>query len=320
MNKVVTGCKSRKLTARKEMFKYSINMIKKLLIITSLLIVASCSLSIETFSNNLNSAVKGNDDPETIKQALPAYLVLIDSMIESDPEDEEALKASADLLNAYSGLININLELLDEDDGLYEYEKLKSQKSRVINKSLNRISKSICLYNDQYCDLRKINYQELTELVKEADEEDISYLYSFSQSWVAWVQDNSEDWNATAQLPNIKLILETIIEMDETYERGSPHMYLGILNSLIPETLGGKPEKGKAYFESAIELSQNGNKMAKVLFAEYYARLVFNEELHNRLLKEVIEQENSIKEFTLINQLAEIKAKKLVDSGKEYFE
>lgn len=295
-------------------------MIKKLIIIATTFLAASCSLSIDSFSRNLNSAVKGNDDPETIKQALPAYLVLIDSLIENDPEDEETLKASADLLNAYSGLISINLELLNEDDDIYEYEKLKSQKSRVINKSLNRISKSICLYEEEYCDLRKKKYQELAELIKQVEDEDISYLYSFSQSWVAWIQDNSDDWNATAQLPNIKLILETIIQKDKTYERGSPQMYLGVLNSLLPETLGGKPELGKEYFESAIEISENSNKMAKVLFAEYYARLVFNEKLHNELLEEVISQNNKDKEFTLINQLAEIKAKKLINSGKEYFE
>lgn len=294
-------------------------MLKKILILVSIFTVTGCSLSIDTFSKNLDRAVKGNDDPEIIINALPAYLVLIDSLIESDPEDEEALKASTDMLNAYSGLISIKLESLNDDEEI-EYEKLKSQRSRVINKSLDRISKSICLYDEMYCGLREKKYQELVLLLQEVDEDDLAYLYSFSQAWVAWLQDNSDDWNATAQLPNIKLILETILEKNESYEKGTPHMYLGVLNSLLPKAIGGKPEIGKAYFESAIEISKHENKMAKVLYAEYYARLVFDEELHNKLLEDVLEQDKKEKEFILINRLAEIKAKKLLNSGKEYFE
>ncbi len=61
-----------------------------------------------------------------------------------------------------------------------------------------------------------------------------------------------------------------------------------MLNSLRPEAIGGKPEQGRAYFEKAISQSAGHNLYAKTLMAEYYARLMFDQALHDRLLDEVL--------------------------------
>ena len=41
-------------------------------------------------------------------------------------------------------------------------------------------------------------------------------------------------------------------------------------------------------FERAIEISEGKTLMAKVIYARQYARLVFDQELHDRLLQEVL--------------------------------
>ena len=59
--------------------------------------------------------------------------------------------------------------------------------------------------------------------------------------------------------------------------------------------------------------------MAKVIYAEKYARLMFNQELHDQLLNDVLKTEPRSKGFTLMNMLAHEQAKELLVSGKEYF-
>ena len=66
------------------------------------------------------------------------------------------------------------------------------------------------------------------------------------------------------------------------------HGYLGILNSLRPPALGGNPELARSHFERAIELSGGQDLSIKVEYARRYARLVFDQELHDRLLTEVL--------------------------------
>ena len=53
-------------------------------------------------------------------------------------------------------------------------------------------------------------------------------------------------------------------------------------------SLGGKPDEGKGYFDKALELSGGKNQMVRVLYAQFYARLVFDQALHDRLLNEVL--------------------------------
>jgi hypothetical protein len=59
--------------------------------------------------------------------------------------------------------------------------------------------------------------------------------------------------------------------------------------------------------------------MAKTLYAQYYARLVFDQELHDRLLNEVIGAPPEAPKLTLTNVLAQERAKALLASGKDYF-
>jgi hypothetical protein len=56
-----------------------------------------------------------------------------------------------------------------------------------------------------------------------------------------------------------------------------------------------------------------------VLYAERYARLVFDRELHDRLLKEVLAADAKVPGYTLSNLIAKEQAQKLLASGKDYF-
>jgi hypothetical protein len=92
-----------------------------------------------------------------------------------------------------------------------------------------------------------------------------------------------------------------------------------VIDSLRPASLGGKPEEGKANFDKALELSAGKNQMVRVLYAQFYARLVFDQALHDKLLNEVLAADPVAPRLTLINTLAKGKAKALLESGKDYF-
>ena len=103
------------------------------------------------------------------------------------------------------------------------------------------------------------------------------------------------------------------------HQRGAPYTFLGVLNSLRPAALGGDPAQGRAYFERAIELSAGRDLMAKVLFAEHYARLNFDRALHDSLLTEVLEAEPEADGYTLGNLLAQQRAQELLANAGDYF-
>ncbi len=59
--------------------------------------------------------------------------------------------------------------------------------------------------------------------------------------------------------------------------------------------------------------------MGQVQFARYYARLVFDRPLHDRLLKEVVAADAAQPGFTLSNTLAQEQARKLLADADTFF-
>ena len=140
-----------------------------------------------------------------------------------------------------------------------------------------------------------------------------------AMAWATWVQANSEDWVAVADKARVEALMQRVVALDEGYQRGSAYLYLGVLATLLPEALGGKPEEGRAFFERSIELSGGRDLMAKVLIARDYARLIFDRELHDRLLLEVVEADAVAPGLTLSNTLAQQEARRLLDDSQDYF-
>jgi hypothetical protein len=59
--------------------------------------------------------------------------------------------------------------------------------------------------------------------------------------------------------------------------------------------------------------------MVRVLFAQHYTRLVFDRELHDRLLAEVMAADPDVRGLVLVNTLARQRAGELQASADAYF-
>ncbi|MEE9511180.1 MAG: TRAP transporter TatT component family protein, partial [Gammaproteobacteria bacterium] len=86
-----------------------------------------------------------------------------------------------------------------------------------------------------------------------------------------------------------------------------------------PEALGGHPERGRAYFETAIELTEGRDLAVKVEFAKGYARMLYDRELHDQLLNDVLAADVQQPGFTFFNQLAQQQAVELLATADDYF-
>jgi hypothetical protein len=260
----------------------------------------------DSFAKNLGSAVLDSNDPATVRDALPAYLLLLDSLIAGqkpgDKSNAGVLLAAAQLNGAYAG-------------NFTQGDAVRAQ--RLSGKSLDYAKAAVCLGDADLCLAMDKDIDTFIAVVNRDTNTDL--LYSLASSWAGFLQSNSEDWGAIADLPKVEALLLRVVALNPTHERGLPYVYLGVINSLRPEALGGKPETGRAYFEKAIAISEGKNLYAKTALAQYYARLVFNQELHDRILNEVINANPKASGYTLINTLAQDQAKQLLISGKDYF-
>jgi hypothetical protein len=169
------------------------------------------------------------------------------------------------------------------------------------------------------CALDTMKFDAFEQWVAQRKRADVPHLYILGSSWAGWVQANSDDFAAIAELARVKLLMQKIAEIEPDYETGGVFLYLGVFETLLPPGMGGKPELGRAHFERAIEISQGENLLAKVMYAERYARLVFDRPLHDRLLREVLESTAAAPGMALMNSLAQEQARALLESADDYF-
>lgn len=255
------------------------------------------------FSDNLTGAILNQDDIETARDGVPAYLLLIDGLIEGDPLNPDILLAGAKLYGAYAG------GFVDDSE--------RAQK--MAGRAYGYARRALCLREKPLCDVLDAPYDKFDAALQQADAKDIATLYGFAAGWAGKIQVNAGDWNAIADLPKLQALLTRCHAIDPRYDDGGAALYLGVVNSIRPASLGGKPEEGRKWFEQALELSGGKNQMVRVLYAQFYARLVFDQALHDKLLNEVLAADPAAPRLTLINTLAKKKAKALLASGKDFF-
>ncbi|PCI12823.1 MAG: hypothetical protein COB71_08060 [Thiotrichales bacterium] len=255
-------------------------------------------------ADSLALGIANQNDLETVRDGEPAYLLLIDGFILNDPDNEDLLLAGARLYDTYAGI----------------FVEDKQRAARLSDKARDYARRALCQPYPTVCRHDKGSYDGFSRAITQVDGDELALLYGYATAWAGWVQAHSHDFRAIAELPKIELAFEQIIKFDPAYERGQAQLYLGVLRTLRPPALGGKPEVGRQHFENAIKYSDGRNLYAKVEFARRYARLIFDQELHDKLLNEVMDAAPEERGLTLNNTLAQQQARQLLDSSAAYFE
>lgn len=254
-------------------------------------------------AGSLSSAILNQDDPETVRDGAPAYLLMLDSFAADAPGNAAMLGAAAELYAAY-GIVFVE----DAD-----------RARRLTSRARTYGRQALCVSNKQACTLWDLPFEEFSGKMAVFKKADAGSLFTLGLSWLAYIQAHRDDWSALAELPAAEAVLVRVRELDADFKPADVEHYLAIMNTLRPPALGGNFDKGQAHFENAIALSNGQDLGIKVDFARYYARTLYDQELHDRLLEEVLASDPVVEGRTLFNTIAQRQARALLDSGADYF-
>jgi hypothetical protein len=259
----------------------------------------------KSVAEGLNRAVLNHNDIVTVQDGLPSYLLVVDGLIESNPENIDLLMAGARLYSLYAS----------------SFVTDTARAQRLAARGHRYGQRLLCMELETLCDAAAPGepFDIFVDELKSLDDDDVPVLYTVASAWASLIQANSGDWNAIADLPKVKAMMQRVIKLDEKHDHGNAHLYLGVLATQLPPDLGGRPDEGREHFERAIKLSDGQNLIAQVLYARQYARLVFDRELHDRLLTEVTNAPADVNGLTLSNTLAKQEAQRLLATADHYF-
>ena len=252
---------------------------------------------------DLSDAILNSDDPAVIRDGAPAYLIMLDAFTRQGEGNADMLRASASLNGAYATA----------------FVSEPARQKAFAAKALRLALRAACLDVRWLCDARTMPFDQLEKRAAAMTAADVPAAYALATAWAGWIQAHADDWAAVADLGRVKPLMERVVALNEQHDHGGPRLYMGVFETLLPEALGGKPELGRTHFERAIEITNGKHLLVKVFYAESYARLVFNRELHDRLLGEVLAANAEQEGLTLMNTIAKEQARELLQSADEFF-
>lgn len=262
------------------------------------------SSATDSFAKSLSVAILNQNNPNIVQMGIPAYLLLLDGFIEAEPENSELMLTASRLNGAYaSAFVGNNNE----------------SAKKLTEKSWHFARRAQCEKLPDYCGIQSKSLSEYHEFLKKLDDSDVSFIYVFGTSWASWIQSYRDNWNAVADIPKVEATMQRVVEIDPSYQGGDAYLYLGVLSIILPPAMGGKPKQAQEYFLKAITISKGRNLMAKVLYAEKYGRMMFEKELHDSILQEVIDANPEAPGLTLMNTIAQQRAQVLLESSNDYF-
>jgi hypothetical protein len=191
--------------------------------------------------------------------------------------------------------------------------------SRLTSRARDYAQRAICGEYNAACGWRDLTYDDFVGTLDGLSEQHADVVYGYCFATLAFLQAHVSDWDSLAELPQAEALVKRYLEISGNGAKSAAHMYLGIILTLRPPSLGGKPEEARAHFEKAINMSAGQDLSAKIAFAKGYAMLLYDRELHDRLINEVLEASPYADGLTLTNVLAQEQAQHMRAEADDYF-
>jgi hypothetical protein len=258
-----------------------------------------------TLLDEVAKASYRQSDLRVLREGMPAYLMLIDGMVQAIPNNEQLLIAAAQSYSSYASLF---VEDQDKEYAnlLYEKGKRYALKSLEMRGLKNPLEKS---------------FDDFKEGVTRLGKKDLPYLFWSATCWANWINLNLDSMEAISELPRVEWMMKRALELDEGFYYGGPHLFMGIWLTSRPKIAGGDLKKAQEHFLKALDLGHGNFLMAYVYYANYYARKTMDKDLFTSTLQKVLETPADISpDLILVNTVAKKKAKELLSHTEEYFE
>jgi predicted anti-sigma-YlaC factor YlaD len=223
------------------------------------LVLASAGCSLRSMAVNVmvpalaNPAVYlSEEDPELVRDALPFLLKTIESLLESEPDQAEALLFACTGFALYaSAFLSVDAELAEWDD----YEVAEALNRRVVRMYVRARDYGLRRIELDHPGITELLRHEPASAMDVFGVEDVETLYYLGGAWSLAIVNGFDQPSLIAEIPVARGLLDRALALDETYSRGALHAAFVSLEGSVPEAMGGSPQRAREHFARAVELS-----------------------------------------------------------------
>jgi hypothetical protein len=244
-------------------------------------------------------------DLELARAAMPANLKLIEGMLLEDPQNEELLLYAAQGFYGYSyGFI----ELEDNERAQQLYRRCYDYAHRALHLAgleLNPETAAVA---------------ELESATANLGKEAVPALFWSASCLAKWIDLDRDDVNSVANLASAAILMQRVLELDDSFYYGGPHLFFGVYYGSRAPMFGGDFVLSEEHFQRADEINQHKLLIVDLLRAEYLYRQLLNQTAFHDTLQYIVDApEGLYPEMALVNAISRQRAGYLLALEDEWF-
>lgn len=250
-------------------------------------------------------AMNSETDLELARAAIPANLKLIEGLILQLP-DNVTLR-----LEAAQGFYGYAYGFVEDEDQVRAsalYQRCREHALRAL------------VVAGVPADVIHLPLRDLERRLAAVEREAVPALFWSSTCWARWIDTNRNDPQRLAELGHAVALMQRVLELDENYYLGGPHLFFGVYYGAKPPLFGGDFRRSREHFEKARAATRGKLLLPDLLQAQFLARQEQDRrQFHERLTSVIKAPPDIYPEMALLNAIARKKARQLLDHEEELF-
>lgn len=254
------------------------------------------------------------------EQSLAATVKLVEALLESDPDSPILLLQATQGFASYTyAFVEARIETArghDLQQARFHMQRAERLYRRGLQYGLRRLSQ----FDSVWIQAASMSLDALETLLQRLNKKAVPALFWTAFCWAGALNVEQTALETLTSLPRLEALTARLLELDETYFYGGPHLLQAVQYANRPPMLGGKPDRALQHFDRARILSQERLLLVPLLEAQYYAVQVQDRELFIRLLRQILDApETLFPEQALLNAVVKQRATLLLRRIDELF-
>jgi len=255
--------------------------------------------------DNAREAAYLSDDIRTFGDAAQSNLFLLEGMIQTDPKNEDLRLNTAMLYFFYA------FAYIEEEDPDYA--------SLLYSKGLHHAWTALSAACDLPAD-RGLSFAEFETSVSSVDLDQVPAAVWTAICWSQFISLHLDQTSVMRDIPKVQTLLDRVIELDDTYFEGMPHVMQGSLHAFKPKIMGGDSEASAVSFERAFVVGGNSFLLSRLFYARYYTYRMMDVDLFTKTLEDIISATPVPNDpYRLLNMIAVEKSHQLLEETDDLF-
>lgn len=299
----------------------NMNKILQILIgfVLLIIIITTCSIkritidSTALFMDDISDSFFEEGDIDFAEQAIPANLKLLEGLIKgSSYENDSLLLKGCKMFGMYA------MGFLEDASVDKKNEKKNLKRASAFYEKAKDYGLMIFKKKSDFKTALEGTIDDFMKIMPAFNENDVELLFWTAFSWGSYINLNRTSPYAVADLPKVRIMMERVLELNDKYFYGLPHLFMIVYYSM-PKMFGGNLEKAKQEYDKIMQISEDKFVLADFYMAKYYTVQLQDKELFLKLLVKIENTPDDVIKEKLFTLVAKKKAAVLKEKIKELF-